>query len=348
MRAAVMEGHGGPDELVVRDGIDLPECGPGDVRVAVSASSVNNTDIWTREGAYGAPGDPSAIAGWRGEPVATPRIQGTDAVGVVDAVGSGVSESWLGTRVLIDPAVSDGAGPAAELLAVMGSEFDGGFAEYVVVDAGHIHDVSASPLTDAQLATLPTAYGTAMGMLHRAAVSPGERLVATGASGGVGLAIVQLAAAMEVHVIALSTSDKTELLERHGAAAVVDRRSEQLVADLHRAAGDPVNVVADVVGGSLFQTWPGLLSRHGRIVVAGAIAGPIVALDLRQLYLGLRRIVGSTMHTSEDFARLVELANRGDIDPVVADTFPLEEIHAAQEAFRSPRTVGNIVITLSE
>jgi NADPH:quinone reductase-like Zn-dependent oxidoreductase len=315
--------------------------------VSVTASSVNNTDIWTREGAYGAASDPSATAGWRGVPIDVPRVQGADAVGHVDDVGPDVSRDLVGRRVLVDPAVYDGSGPSASVDALIGSELDGAFAEYLVVDAARVHDVGASPLTDAQLAALPIAYGTAAGMLARARAAAGERLLATGASGGVGIAVVQLAAAMGLEVIASTTADKAEQLVAAGADAVVDRRSDDLAAEVRAVAGGPIDVIADVVGGDAFARWPGLLATEGRIVVAGAIAGPIVEIDLRQVYLRQRQIIGSTMHTPEHFADLVGLANEGRVVPLVAAELPLEEIHAAQRLMRAPETVGKIVIRVA-
>lgn len=338
-----MTRHGGPDALEVRN-VTAPTPGAGEVLVAVRAAGVNNTDIWTREGAYGLAGDPEAPAGWRHVPIATPRIQGADVCGVVEAVGPDGDAALVGRRVIIDPARYDGAGVDAQPDDILGSERDGGFAELVVAREAEVHDVTASPLDDTELAALPIAYGTAMGMLDRARAVPGERLVATGASGGVGLALVQLGAAIGLDVIAVSTEDKAELLLEQGARAVVDRRSPSIAEEVRRTAGGPVEVVADVVGGSLFSVWPTVLSRRGRIVVAGAIAGPVVRLDLRLLYLEQREIIGSTMHTRPQFERLAGLARAGSLSPVVARRFPLERIHDAQEALRAPETVGKIVI----
>ncbi|MGB9373050.1 MAG: zinc-binding dehydrogenase [Jiangellales bacterium] len=347
MRAAVMERHGGPEALVVRDDVDEPSPGAGQVLVGVRAAGVNNTDIWTREGAYGSPADPDAVAGWLGAPVDTPRIQGADIAGVVQQVGPVVDEGWVGRRVLVDPAFYADASPDADVIALLGSERDGGFAEAVVVDAAQVHDVSGSPLTDAQLACLPIAYGTAAGMLARGRAADGECVVVTGASGGVGVALVQLAAAAGLRVVALSTRDKAERLIELGADAVVDRHSSTLTDDLAAAAPNGIDLVADVVGGETFSIWPGVVSRRGRIVVAGAIAGPVVTLDLRPLYLQQRQIIGSTMHTRRDFGALVERARRGEVSPPVAARFGLEQIHAAQQAMRRGSSLGKVVIDLT-
>lgn len=95
--------------------------------------AVNNTDLWTREGAYGLPGDPDALAGWRG-PLDFPRIQGADAAGTVVALGDGAPAELLGVRVVVDPALYDGDGPDAHPVGLMGSERDGG--AHPVVDRG--------------------------------------------------------------------------------------------------------------------------------------------------------------------------------------------------------------------
>lgn len=343
MRAAVMERHGGPDALVVRDA-PTPQPRLGQVRLRVMAAGVNNTDIWTREGRYGTAGDPEAVAGWQGVPITVPRIQGADVAGVVDAVGPGVDESLLGARVLVDPATYEDDRPDADPAAILGSEYDGGFAQYCVVDAEAAHDVSASPLSDVELACLPIAYGTAAGMLGRAGARAGETVVVTGASGGVGTALVQLASAMDLTVVAVSTPDKSDTLHRLGATSVVDRGSTSLADDVRAAIPGGADVVADVVGGPLFTSWPGLLARRGRIVVAGGFAGPMVTIDLRQLYLEQRRILGSTMHTRKHFADLVDVARRGAVRPPVAATYPLEGIHEAQQAIRASTTLGKIVI----
>ncbi len=314
--------------------------------MSVTAAAVNNTDIWTREGAYGKPDDPDAVAGWKGVPLDFPRIQGADIVGRVDQVGEEIDPGWIGRRVLIDPATYDTAAPDATPIEILGSESDGGFAEYVVTSAGQAHDVSASPLPDQQLAALPIAYGTAMGMLDRAGLASGETVVVTGASGGVGTALVQLSAAMGAGVIAVSTSDKAEALRSIGARSVVDRHASNLPDLVRAAAADGVDVVADVVGGEMFSLWPGLVALHGRMVVAGAIAGPLVRLDLRQLYLGQRRIIGSTMHTPAQFQRLVQMAVSGEISPLIAGVFPLSRIHEAQQALRDPATIGKVIIQI--
>ena len=345
MTAAVLTAHGGPDKLEVRDDVAMPRPEAGQVLVRVTAAGVNNTDLWSRQGAYGNAEDPGAVAGWRGVPLEFPRIQGGDIAGWIADTGEGVDPDRKGQRVVVDPAVYDREADDATPCELLGSEHDGGFASFAVVDARRAHGVDGSPLSDAQLACVPIAYGTAMGMLDRAEVDAGQTVVVTGASGGVGLALVELAAARGATVIALTSEGKHHVVRAAGATRTVDRSTEDLAAAIRQAApSSGVDVVADVVGGEVFSTVFALLRGGGRLVTAGAVAGPIVQFDLRLLYLRQRRMIGSSMHTPAQFARLVDLARHGRIRPRVAATYPLERIHDAQRDFAERRHVGNFVM----
>jgi NADPH:quinone reductase-like Zn-dependent oxidoreductase len=344
MKAAVLTAHGGPEVLQLRSDWPRPDPRAGEVLVRVLAASVNNTDLWTREGAYGLPGDPDAKAGWRG-PVAFPRVQGGDVAGVIADVGSGVDAGRVGERVLVDPALYRDETPGAPPVGLLGSEVDGGFAEYVAVDAERTHDVTGSPLSDEQLAALPVAYGTAMGMLERARIGAGETIVVTGASGGVGLALVQLAAARDAHVIAVTSGEKAAQVLAAGASHAVDRRAGDLAGRIEQHSQGSVDAVADVVGGPLIAELLPMIRDDGRWVIAGAIAGSTVPFDLRRLYLHNISLIGSSMHTRDHFAVLVGAARAGTVQPVIAGRFALDDVLAAQEKFRRGKHVGKIVIS---
>lgn len=343
MKAAVLTAHGGPEVLQLRNDWPRPEPGASEVLVRVVAAAVNNTDIWTREGAYGVPGNPNAKAGWRG-PVAFPRVQGGDIAGVIADVGRGVDAGRVGERVLVDPALYRDHAPEAPPDGLLGSEADGGFAEYVTVSAERAHDMTASPLSDEELATLPVAYGTAMGMLERARISAGETVVVTGASGGVGLALVQLAAARNAHVIAITSGNKAAAVLSAGASHTVDRHADDLVAHVQQHSKGGLDAVADVVGGPQVAELMPLIRDDGRWVIAGAIAGPVVELDLRRLYLHNIRLIGSSMHTRAHFATLVDAARTGTVRPVIAARYLLDDVHIAQDQFRQGEHAGKIVV----
>ncbi|ANH40480.1 Crotonyl-CoA reductase [Nocardioides dokdonensis FR1436] len=344
MRAMVLTGHGGPEVLELRE-VGTPAPGPGEVLVRVAAASLNNTDLWTREGAYGSrPDDPDARSGWRG-PIDFPRIQGGDVAGQVVALGPGAPGDLLGQRVLVDPAHYDHPGPDAHPVDILGSERDGGFAELVVVDAARAHPVDDSPLSDVELAALPIAYGTALGMLERGRAAAGETVVVTGASGGVGLAAVQLAAARGARVVAVTSGVHADAVRRAGAHATVDRTEGDLHETLAAACPEGIDVVVDVVAGPLVAQGLDLLGDGARWVVAGALGGHRLELDVRRLYLHNIALVGSTMHTPAHFETLVELVRRGDVRPVVARTYDLADLATAQADLEGRGLVGKLVVT---
>jgi len=342
MLAAVITGHGGLEVIEVRE-VPTPRPGAGEVLVQVAAAGCNNTDLWTREGSYGLSGASGEPGGWLG-PLDFPRIQGADVVGVVVAVGERVPGVVVGSRVLVDPAEYDGPDPDGRPVDVLGSERDGGFAQYVVVSADRAHRVDGSPLTDVGLAALPIAYGTALGMLERGAVAAGHTVLVTGASGGVGLAVVQLAVAAGAHVVAVCSAGKAEPVLAAGAAQVVDRRRDGVIADAERAAPQGYDAVIDVVAGPMVGAGLGLLRPGGRWVVAGSLGGWAVDIGVRRLYLSNLALVGSTMHTPRIFDRLADLARRGVVRPVIAATFALDEIPQAQRQLAERAHVGKLVV----
>jgi NADPH:quinone reductase-like Zn-dependent oxidoreductase len=350
MRAVLLIGHGGYDKLEILDDVPVPVPGPDDVLIRVGAAGINNTDINTRIGWYskaiaeatevsGASGIAGAQDdGWSGEAFQFPRIQGADACGRIVAGGGGVDPARIGERVLVEPVFR---GANAFDVLYFGSEVDGAFADYALVPAVHAHRIECN-LSDTELASFPCAYSAAENMLTRIALTSGERVLITGASGGVGSAAVQLAKRRGAKVVAMAGNDKAEAVRALGADHVIPRD-----ADLDALFGpEHFDAAVDIVGGAQFASILTSLKRGGRCGVAGAISGPIVDLDLRTLYLKDLRLIGCTVLEPEVFPNLITYIERGEIRPLIAATFPMSEIIAAQEAFLTKRHVGKIVLEL--
>ena len=352
MTAVYLTGHGGIETLEYRDDIPVPVPGTGEVLIRVAAAGVNNTDINTRIGWYskkvvdatntgGAEGFDEVDendASWSGVPLEFPRIQGADCCGIIVAVGEGVDESRIGQRVLVRNMLRSYVDYRPFECWTFGSECDGGFAQYTRAPARETYAVDCD-WSDAELASIPCAYSTAENMLHRAAVGA-ERVLVTGASGGVGSAAVQLAKRRGAHVIAIASAAKMDDLRRLGADEVIDR-SIDLVAELGR---ESVDVVVDLVAG---EGWPLLLDvlkRGGRYATAGAIAGPLVELDVLTLYLKDLTLIGCTFQEDVVFENLVGYIERGEIRPLVAKTFPLAEFAQAQQVFLDKKFTGKLVL----
>ena len=350
MRAVLLTGHGGYDKLDFRDDVLVPSPGPNDVLIRVAAAGVNNTDINTRIGWYSKAvaeatdvGAALGIAGaqddgWSGAAFQFPRIQGADACGRIVAVGDNVNPARIGERVLVEPVFR---GASTFDILYFGSEVDGGFADYTCVPSMHAHRVN-SELSDVELASFPCAYGTAENILTRIDLQAGERVLITGASGGVGSAAVQLAKRRGAEVTAMAADAKAEIVRSLGASRVVPRD-----ADLEALFGQEYfDAALDIVGGSQFGAILNVLKRGGRYGVSGAISGPIVDLDLRTLYLKDLRLIGCTVLEPDVFPNLVSYIERGEIAPVVAATYDLSDIVKAQEAFLTKQHVGKIILSL--
>jgi NADPH:quinone reductase-like Zn-dependent oxidoreductase len=357
MRAALLLGYGGPEMLEVRDDVPVPVPGPEEVLIEVAACGVNNTDINTRVGWYsrsvteGTSGEGFTEARtedstWGRGGLTFPRIQGADVSGRVVAQGAGVGQALIGRRVLVDPWIRDRDNPNERLLAgYLGSERDGGFAEFCAVPARNVHPVECD-LTDVELANFACSWSTAEHMLHRIGLRAGQSIAVPGASGGVGSALVQLAKRRGARVVAVAGSSKLDQVRELGADVALARDVDDVPAAVVDANGGPLSAVADVVGGDDFGGWLESLERGGRYVTSGAIAGPVVDLDLRTLYLNDLEMYGATVFGPQIFADLVTYIEAGEVYPVVAATYPLEQIHAAQEAFSRKEHVGALVVTI--
>ena len=338
MAAVHLTRHGGFNALQWRTDAPVPKPQPGEVLIRIGAAGINNTDINTRIGWYSkSADDPADDGGWSGT-LAFPRIQGADICGRVVAVGAGVEDSRIGERVLVNPCQKTCvAGRTA--WCWVGSERDGGFAQYATTPARDAYAIRCE-LSDVELASFPCAYSTAENLIHAAGVSAGETVLVTGASGGVGSAAVQLAKRRGARVIGVASVAKAAAIHDLGAERVLSRDD-----DLKAGLGDgAVDVVVDLVGG---PRWPGLLDAlrpGGRYAVAGAIAGPLVELDLRTLYLKDLTLLGRTGQDEGVFANLVGYIERGEIRPVVAATYPLQAIVQAQKDFLEKGFVGKMVL----
>ena len=352
MKAMVTMGHGDLNQMVLHTDWPRPEPASNEVLIKVGACGLNNTDVNTRSGWYSKTVTEATTGGafevvgeddptWGGAPLKFPLIQGADVCGKIVAVGAEVNPSRIGERIITDGWLRDTKEPEnMNKVGYFGSERDGGFAEYTTTPARNALAVT-SDLSDAELATFSCSYSTAEGMLTRAQVGPDDTVLIPGASGGVGGALVQLAKRRGARVIAMASDTK------HKDVAVLfpDKILPRAPENLRVALGDEkITVVADIVGGPYWPALIDVLERGGRYTCSGAIAGPIVELDLRTFYLRDLTFTGSTVITPEVMPNLINYIEQGEIKPALAATYPLEQLHEAQETFIMKQHTGNIVV----
>ncbi|EGU56223.1 alcohol dehydrogenase zinc-binding domain protein [Vibrio nigripulchritudo ATCC 27043] len=351
MSGVQLVGHGGLDKLEYRHDLYVPIPDVGEVLIKVGASAVNNTDINTRIGWYsksvstqtnnggieGFESVESSDASWSGAPLQFPRIQGADCCGEIVAVGEGVDPNRVGERVLVRSIQQ--LSESDITCITFGSECNGSFAQYTTALSSEAFTVR-STMTDSELASFPCSYSTAENMIERAKVKTGDTVFITGASGGVGSAAIQLVKRRGATVIAQCSSSKFDQIKQLGADEVISRNQSALVSLGEKS----VDVVLDLVAGENWGDLLSILKVGGRYAVAGAIAGPMVELDVRTLYLNDLSFFGCTYQNRSVFENLIKYIEREEIKPIVSKEYPLSKITIAQEAFMRKNFVGKLVL----
>ncbi|WP_353109423.1 zinc-binding dehydrogenase [Salinisphaera dokdonensis] len=359
MSAMLLTGHGGIDKLVYDSNVPTPTAAAGEVLVQVTATAKNNTDRKAREGLYPTK-DADDVTSFAigGSPTLTfPRVQGADVVGRVAAVGEGVATTRIGERGLLDFNIYADARRDINLTPdYYGHGADGGYAEYVAVPADQFHAVDNDDLSDAQLASMGMcSYQTGYHMLTAAGVKAGERVLVTGASGGVGTALIQMCRVIGAIPYALSTPDKADALRALGAEAVFDRADmDDFTAKVREVTHDePFDAVMDLVGGDMTHRFIDTMifdmtrrRTYPRLSIAGASGGNVSEMLWTRIYLYQVQIFGVSHGTRAEAEQLVAWIRSGDLKPVLHAAFKLSDLHEAERYFmdRSSNYLGKIVI----
>ena len=338
MLAAVFHENGGPEVVKVEE-VPTPRPGPGEVRIRVEASSLNHLDLWMR----------------RGLPIEIPmpHIGGSDIAGTVEATGPGTDPAWAGRRVVVDPSLAydwydlarlPGARP--EPFRVLGEHTQGGFAEFAVVPAANLvaipEQVSAAKAAAAALAGVTAWHG----LFARGRLRAGERVLVTGASGGVSTLAVQFAKAGGAEVFAVTSSgDRVRRVRELGADHVLDRTTTDWAGEVYRLTGRKgVDLCLDSVGQEI---WPQLLrglAVGGRLVSFGATTGPEGRIDIRVLFWRQLSVLGSTMGSPAEFRAAMDMVFRGVVTPPVHAVLPLTRARRAHELLEAGEVFGKLVL----
>ena len=334
MRALLTVGHGGRDQLQLATDFPAPKAAPGEVVLRVAATAVNYHDIFTRRG----------MPGIR---IPLPVIVGSDIAGQITELGRGVTGWQIGSRVLVDPVFRDG-----KRHGMIGETVHGGRAEYVAVPAAQLVAVpDAVSLEDA--ASLPLAYGTAYRMLvTQGRLARGEKILVLGASGGVGVACVQLAKLLGAEVIACTSSAaKQKLLTDLGADHTVNYSAESFVEAVKRLHGKPrvgggggVDVAVNFTGGDTWRDTQRTVTRGGRILTCGATAGFEVTTDARYLWTFEHHYIGSNGWSVSDLEALLGLIRDGRLKPVIDRVLPLDGAAEGERLLEDREVIGKVLL----
>jgi NADPH:quinone reductase-like Zn-dependent oxidoreductase len=341
MRAVVLTGHGGPEVLEVQEHPD-PPVGPGDVRIDVKASGLNFADTAARVGVY--PDAPKP-----------PCVLGYEVSGEVESVGDGVEWPSVGDRV------------------VAGVRF-GGHAERIVVPAGQVLPLP-DRFTFEQGAAVPVNYVTAYcGLVVMAGVKEGERVLIHAAGGGVGTAAVQIARLHGAEIFGTASASKHDAIRELGVAHPIDYRAQDFEAEVNRiTGGEGIDIAFDALGPSSFRKDYRLLRPGGRLVMYGvadlqegtsrsvaAIARGLARMPFATLpwwkSLSLlnenKGVFGLNMlhwwDREGDVSRitgpLVEQLEAGELEPIIAESFPFDRAGDAHRFIAERRNVGKVVL----
>lgn len=333
MKAMVIREFGPPDVMRLED-IPTPTPGPDEVLIRVHAVSVNRTlDLAVRAGTYAVP-------------AALPHILGVDPSGVVAAVGPGVTTRKVGDRVVTRQILRPGTATAGP--AILGVHAWGGYAEFVNVPVTATHPIPAG--LDFVVATVVARHApTALSMLRDVAkLAAGEWVLVMGASGGLGIAGIQVAKSLGANVIAAAgADDRVRAAVGLGADAGINYRAQDLTAEARRfTGGRGVDVVFEnIADADLFPKAFASLARHGRLITAGAHGGGTVPLDVKSLYLNGLTVIGSTGQvTPDDLTLTLEAAAQGRHRVLIDRVLPLTDAVLAHRLVAERSGTGKIVL----
>jgi NADPH:quinone reductase-like Zn-dependent oxidoreductase len=344
VRGLTISAHGGLDQLELRDDLPRPEIQRDtDVRVRIRAAALNHLDLFV-------------VGGLPGVKIVPPWVVGSDGMGVVESVGSAVTEVAVGDTVVINPGVScraceyclNGDQPLCTRFGVIGEHLPGTLTEYVVVPSVNVARI-APDTAPAEAAAFTLATLTAWRMMTtRAQVKAGERVLIWGIGGGVALACLQIGKMLGAHVTVTSGSDeKLRRARELGADDTINHRGIDVGKEVRARTGKRgVNVVVDSVGEATWSQSLGALGRAGRVVTCGGTSGPMLTTDVRRLFWNQWSILGSTMGSESEFRAIVEHFNAGRLRPPVDRVYDLADGRAAYERLELGEQFGKVVVRI--
>lgn len=338
MRVAAYTDNGMPPSVEIKER-PTPEPDAGEAVVRVEAAALNHRDLWKLEDDDRLPASE------------LPFVPGGDLAGTVAETGPDVSGLSPGDRVVLCPIETCGNcqfcrnGP--ENMCENYGSYDGAFTEQALVEADRLVQLPES-IGFVEAAALPIAYMTAYRMLKRGETAPGDLVFVPGATGGVGVAAIQLAALFGAETIGTSRSeDKLRTVESLGLDHAIHTEDPETMRESVAAIGD-VDVSINHLGGPFTRVGLDVLRTDGAMILCGRTAGRFPEFDAQDLYFGHKRLFGSTLGTQPDLEELVSFVESGRLEPVVGTEYPLSRTEQMLEDMQARDMVGKLVVRPQE
>lgn len=339
MKAMRFHEFGGPEVLSYED-VPRPAPDLGEALIRVKAASINRIDLWVEKGSFYKP--------------TLPHIPGSDVAGVVEGVKDG-DESLIGRKVIAYPILAcfhcrfcvEGNHNLCSNYKTLGANTDGSYAEYVNVPIKNLMRMPGKMDFD-EAAAIPLTFTTAYHMLvERAKLQPNETVLVLGAGSGVGVAATEIAQLLGARVIAAaSKEEKLKKAQRIGAEIAINYTEGNWVDEVLLATKNRgVDVVIDHIGTATLASGIKCLSKNGRLVTCGVTSGNEATINIRELFMAQRSVLGSVTGTMKDFIAVTRLAGEGKIRPVIDSVYRLREARKAQERLLSRESFGKIILT---
>jgi len=345
VRALTISAHGGLDQLTYTDRAPVPELGaPTDIRVRIHAAALNHLDLFVLEGVPGV----TITPGW---------VMGGDGAGVVESVGSAVTNVKVGDRVLLNPGVSDrtceyckrGEHSLCVKYALLGEHRAGTLADYIVVPAVNAWPVPPRVSWE-HAAAFPLATLTAWRMVvTRARVTPEDTVLIWGIGGGVALQAMKIVKRIGAKAWVTSGSDlKLAKARALGADETFNHRTQEIGKEVRARTGKRgADVVIDSVGAATWKQSLIALGKLGRLVTCGGTSGPELLTDVRRMFWNQWTLMGSTMGNDAEFGAIVDALGQGALAPTIDSVHELAQGRAAFERMQSGEQFGKIVVRVA-
>ncbi len=320
--------------------VQTPEPKEGEALIRVRACALNNLDVQQRQGKIHGP---------------MPHIAGSDVAGVIEKI-NGKSNFKIGDEVVVNPAIPCSICPPCklglicELVIIFGYKTQGGYAEYVTIPIEQLY-LKPNNISFPEAAAFPLTFLTAYHMVvTRANLQKGETMFVWGASGGLGLAGIQIGKYLGAKIIAATKSEENiRYLKEYGADEVVIYTKENVEDKIKKITHDRgVDVVFESIGTKTWNTSLMMLHPYGRVVIAGTTSGDIGTQDLSEVYYRQLTILGARMGTKIEFQNVVKLIAESKLKPVIDKIFPLQNVAEAQKRMEEGKHLGKIVLEVSK